>query len=231
MILDSIQNPAPGNGAIRSAALPGAAGRNADPLEGGSGQEALGFFDLLDIVNPLQHIPVVSTVYRQVTGDEISAPARVLGGALFLGPIGFITSAFNAAVDAVSGSDVGETVWAAFSPEPTDIPTVQTVAAKQETPQSATTSPPAVEAIPVTVTSTSAATTNAPRGLFFQEMKAQGRVLAPVEVPARAAEAQPASDSDGFHSAMMEGLRKYESMLRNRKAAEEAARFRFNETL
>src|SRR5262245_34046554 len=27
---------------------------------------------LIDIVNPLQHIPVISTLYRRITGDEIS---------------------------------------------------------------------------------------------------------------------------------------------------------------
>ncbi|MEP4884867.1 MAG: hypothetical protein ABJ215_00715, partial [Alphaproteobacteria bacterium] len=40
-----------------------------------------GFFStLLDIVNPLQHIPLVSSLYREITGDEISPSARIVGG-------------------------------------------------------------------------------------------------------------------------------------------------------
>jgi hypothetical protein len=47
---------------------------------------------LLDIINPLQHIPLVSNLYREITGDQISSSARILGGGLFGGPIG-LTSA------------------------------------------------------------------------------------------------------------------------------------------
>ena len=35
----------------------------------------ISFSDVLDIVNPLQHMPVVSTVYRMITGDHISMGA------------------------------------------------------------------------------------------------------------------------------------------------------------
>ncbi|MEC7538792.1 MAG: hypothetical protein VYB59_16055, partial [Pseudomonadota bacterium] len=48
-----------------------------------------GLADLIDMINPLQHIPVVSSIYRAITGDEISPAARLAGGALFGGPIGF----------------------------------------------------------------------------------------------------------------------------------------------
>lgn len=52
----------------------------------------LRFSDLLDIVNPLQHIPIISTVYRAVTGDHISDGARHVGHALYGvalgGPVG-----------------------------------------------------------------------------------------------------------------------------------------------
>src|SRR5690554_5480943 len=66
-----------------------------------------GFSDFLDIINPLQHIPVVSTIYRELTGDELGAPARILGGALFAGPLGAAAGAASAAVEAVSGKDPG----------------------------------------------------------------------------------------------------------------------------
>ena len=47
------------------------------------------FKDLLDIVNPLQHLPVVGSIYRYLTGDEPAAGTRIIGDALYGGPIGF----------------------------------------------------------------------------------------------------------------------------------------------
>src|SRR3546814_6236130 len=51
----------------------------------GSSAGDLTFGDFLDIINPLQHIPLVSTLYRAITGDEISPHARILGATLFGG--------------------------------------------------------------------------------------------------------------------------------------------------
>jgi len=71
------------------------------------GEDGFGFDDFLDLINPLQHIPIVSTLYRDLTGDEISPGARILGGALYGGPVGFAASIGNAAVEQVAGKDVG----------------------------------------------------------------------------------------------------------------------------
>ncbi len=77
-------------------------------------ERELSFWDFLDLVNPLQHIPVVSTLYREITGDEISAPMRTLGGFLFAGPIGFVNGFVNGIVEEASGRDVGENFFALF---------------------------------------------------------------------------------------------------------------------
>lgn len=66
------------------------------------------FFDLLDVVNPLQHIPIVSTLYREISGDTIGNPARIAGGFLFGGVIGLAGSVANAIVDETTGKDVGD---------------------------------------------------------------------------------------------------------------------------
>ena len=76
------------------------------------GEDGFSFFDLLDIVNPLQHIPIVSNIYRRITGDTIDPLPRVAGGALFGGAIGFAVSAVNAMVDGATGKDIGEHVLA-----------------------------------------------------------------------------------------------------------------------
>ena len=79
------------------------------------GPEGFGFKTLLDAVNPLQHLPVVSTVYRESTGDTIGAIPRLLGGGLFGGLFGLIGSAVNLVVEAITGKDIGGPVASAFS--------------------------------------------------------------------------------------------------------------------
>lgn len=41
------------------------------------------FGDLVDLLNPLQHIPVVGAIYRELTGDEIKPEVQVAGSVLF----------------------------------------------------------------------------------------------------------------------------------------------------
>ncbi len=83
-----------------------------DPSQRGQDDDSFGFWDFVDIINPLQHIPVVSTLYRDLTGDSISAPARIAGGMLYGGPLGFASAIGNAIVEETSGQDVGEIAMA-----------------------------------------------------------------------------------------------------------------------
>lgn len=68
------------------------------------------FGDFLDVINPLQHLPIIGDIYRAITGDKISPPARVLGDALYGGPMGLIGGVFNSIVEQTSGHDIGQTV-------------------------------------------------------------------------------------------------------------------------
>ncbi len=79
------------------------------------GDDGLTFGDLLDAINPLQHIPVVGTLYRAITGDRIDPASRLAGGTLFGGPIGLAVAAVNTVVETVTGKDVGDQVVALFS--------------------------------------------------------------------------------------------------------------------
>lgn len=81
------------------------------------GKDELTFGDLLSVINPLQHIPVVSTLYRWITGDTIKPAARVVGGALYGGPIGLVGAAFNAIVEEVKGRDIGAQIVALVVPD------------------------------------------------------------------------------------------------------------------
>lgn len=79
------------------------------------GKDGLGFDDILDIINPLHHIPVVGTLYRAITGDELAPAPRVVGGALFGGVIGFAAALVNAIIDEATGSDIGDKALALFT--------------------------------------------------------------------------------------------------------------------
>jgi hypothetical protein len=79
------------------------------------GKDGLGFDDILDIINPLHHIPVVGTLYRAITGDELALAPRVMGGALFGGVIGFAAALVNAIIDEATGSDIGDKALALFT--------------------------------------------------------------------------------------------------------------------
>lgn len=72
------------------------------------GKEGFSFSDFLDIINPLQHIPVVSTVYRALTGDQINPGARLAGGGLYGGPIGLALSVVSGMIEETTGRDPGE---------------------------------------------------------------------------------------------------------------------------
>ena len=131
-----------------------------------------GFWDLVDIINPLQHIPVVSTIYRDLTGDTISAPARIAGGMLYGGPLGFASSIGNAIVEETSGKDIGEIAMAMFSgdeetPEaPSDEGTALASAAPARPSESAAApAQPAIEEASIQTASTQTATaqTQAPQ--------------------------------------------------------------------
>jgi len=68
-----------------------------------------GWDDFLDLINPLQHIPIVAQIYRAVTGDEINGAANLLGAIPFgpLGGPGMIAAIVDLAVKDVTGDDIG----------------------------------------------------------------------------------------------------------------------------
>lgn len=84
---------------------------------GGAGEE-FGFADLLDMVNPLQHLPVVSFVYREVTGDEIKPISQIIGGAAFGGAIGAASGIVNTIAEAETGKDLAGNAMALAMNEP-----------------------------------------------------------------------------------------------------------------
>ena len=74
------------------------------------GGNGIGFDDLIDMVNPLQHIPGVSQAYRAVTGDTISTGAAMIGGAIFGGFAGVVSSSVGALIEGINGESIASSV-------------------------------------------------------------------------------------------------------------------------
>lgn len=73
------------------------------------GEEGPKLTDVIDILNPLQHIPFVATLYRELTGDKISTAAKLAGGALFGGPLGLMASIADSIYEQENGAGMIET--------------------------------------------------------------------------------------------------------------------------
>ena len=84
-----------------------------EPIETGPDID-MSFGDFLDVINPLQHIPILGSIYRALTGDEITGPARVAGAALYGGPIGMLVGIVNAIAAEIGGNDLGGTLIASI---------------------------------------------------------------------------------------------------------------------
>ncbi len=83
---------------------------SAQPVQG---TQDFSLSDVIDIINPLQHIPVLGSIYRAVTGDELSGAARVIGGIAFGGPMGALIATSNAIyAQEHGGKDFGENMIA-----------------------------------------------------------------------------------------------------------------------
>lgn len=85
--------------------------RDSEPVEI---EGNMSFGDFLDVINPLQHLPIIGTLYRSLTGETIQPAARVMGGILYGGVIGGLASITNAVIEQANGKDVGDQVMASL---------------------------------------------------------------------------------------------------------------------
>ncbi len=82
------------------------------PPSPSSNQEDFGFLDLVDMINPLQHIPLIGTIYRELSGDEIKPASRIIGGALFGGGLGAAGALANVVIEAETGGNIAQNAFA-----------------------------------------------------------------------------------------------------------------------
>ena len=77
---------------------------------------SISFHDILHALNPLQYLPVVGTIYRAVTGDQIPDVLRRAGSlvvsTLIGGPVGAITNIATTILEKITGFDIDKTMQA-----------------------------------------------------------------------------------------------------------------------
>ncbi len=152
--------------------------------EGATNDDGFSFDDLLDIVNPLQHLPVVSTVYREITGDEIRPESRVLGGGLFGGVLGAAASLVDVAVESFSGDSMGGHVMTALFGDDEAEPSADERSIQTAARDAATTPLPVPAALPPVPAALPAATKPAARSATPQtQPQAQSITSDPASEP------------------------------------------------
>ncbi len=91
--------------------------------------EEFGFGDILDMINPLQHIPLVNYAYREITGDEIKPISQIIGGGVFGGGLGLAGSLVNIMLEEETGQNlINNALSLASIKEPPERPTMQKIA-------------------------------------------------------------------------------------------------------
>ncbi|MGF7207326.1 hypothetical protein GGE65_001899 [Skermanella aerolata] len=151
-----------------------------------TGTVDMDFWDFVDIVNPLQHIPVVNTIYRELTGDSIKGVSRIIGGGIYGGVIGLVAGIGSAIVAETTGKDPGEHVLAMFKDSDGAVPQMTgDTAVADAMPSSAGPAGSAAAAVPATPASPAAAAQTvpasapAPTTVAMAEPAAAGDVLMP----------------------------------------------------
>lgn len=86
------------------------------------GEDGFSFGDILDLINPLQHIPIIGTIYRALTGDDISTGSRIFGAGLFGGIFGLGAAVVSAIIEEISGEGIDEQIIAMFDGGETPAP-------------------------------------------------------------------------------------------------------------
>ncbi len=167
------------------------------------------FWDLLDVINPLQHIPLVSSIYRRLTGDEISPHARIIGATLYGGPMGLVTATQVALVDQASGKSIVSIATAGLF----DKPATEEIASAEDPAAAIEIAPVSgrnhYETAALTPDKASPAVAPEPPGAAYSGQAALRAYLNDLQ-----AQGEPEEESadPAFTQTMMEGLRKYESM-------------------
>ena len=80
------------------------------PMQVNTDEGGISWLDGLDIINPMQHIPIASDVYRNVADDSIEYGSKLVGGYLYGGPIGLTAAGLDIAYEQITGEDISQSL-------------------------------------------------------------------------------------------------------------------------
>jgi hypothetical protein len=92
----------------------GATAPTADDTNQPTEQHESFFHHLLDVVNPLQHLPIIGTIYRAITGEKLDAVEKIAGDTLYGGLWGAVSSIADVAFEGLTGKSFEDTALALF---------------------------------------------------------------------------------------------------------------------
>src|ERR1044071_5639221 len=108
-----LMSPGPAGGKTTGAVVPANAGKTNDDTSGAAPHESF-FHHLWDVVNPLQHVPVIGTIYRAITGEHLDAVEKIAGDTLYGGLWGAVSSVADVAFEGLTGKSFEDTALALF---------------------------------------------------------------------------------------------------------------------
>ena len=117
-MMGRMQVAAPQPAPVVKVATADAAKAEVSKADGGEEKESF-FQHILDVINPLQHLPIIGTIYRAATGERLDAVEKIAGDALYGGLWGAVTAVADVAFEAITGKSVEDTVMAWFKSDST----------------------------------------------------------------------------------------------------------------
>lgn len=104
-----VMSPGPAGGKTQGASAPAVA-EASQPAQ----QHESFFHHLLDVVNPLQHLPIIGTIYRAITGEKLDPVEKIAGDTLYGGLWGAVSSIADVAFEGLTGKSFEDTAIALF---------------------------------------------------------------------------------------------------------------------
>jgi hypothetical protein len=97
------------------------------------GKDGATFGDLVDAINPLNHIPFVSGLFGEDGAPKVSPASKIIGGALLGGPVGLFAAVADAVFEEATGKGAAESMVAALTGD-SAAAEIQVASAEAETP-------------------------------------------------------------------------------------------------
>jgi len=106
-----MMSPGPAGG--KTPGVPVSADKSSGDTSGAAPHESF-FHHLWDVINPLQHLPVIGTIYRAITGEHLDPVEKIAGDTLYGGLWGAVSSIDEVAFESITGKSFEDTALALF---------------------------------------------------------------------------------------------------------------------